>query len=104
MTNDPVLHALIDLVQALEEGTAGAMGAAYTNAVNMIRERTAPGGDMQPEDGGITQALVQMARDNAIEECARLCEAQQWLYGGRSHSMMACQDCAQAIRKHGGQP
>ena len=26
----------------------------------------------RPEDGGITQALVQMARENAIEECARL--------------------------------
>ena len=28
----------------------------------------------RPEDGGITQALVQMARDNAIEECAALCD------------------------------
>ena len=28
----------------------------------------------QPEDGGITQALVQMARDNAIEECALIAD------------------------------
>ena len=29
---------------------------------------------LRPEDGGITQALVQMARENAIEECAQVAE------------------------------
>ena len=37
-------------------------------------------------------------RSAVIEECAKVCEGQQWLYGGRSHSMMACLDCAKAIR------
>ena len=39
------------------------------------------------------------AREAALK-CAEICERQQWLYGGRSHSMMACTDCAAAIRAY----
>lgn len=35
----------------------------------------------RPEDGGITQALVQMARDNAIAECAAACPKCGHCYG-----------------------
>jgi hypothetical protein len=46
MTHDPVLHALIDLVQAVEEGNA-IDEPAYQNAIKVIRERVAPGGESE---------------------------------------------------------
>lgn len=48
-------------------------------------------------DGGITQALVAMARANVIEECARVCDA-EW-QGTSSLCRSKCAgDLAKAIR------
>jgi hypothetical protein len=46
-TTDPVLHALVDLVQAVSkiEHTSAKLAISYKRAVDVIREYTAPGGD-----------------------------------------------------------
>ena len=59
---------------------------------------------LQPEDGGITQALVQMARDNAIEECAKVCDARYADWKDSPHDSieqehaMEAYSCAHDIR------
>lgn len=54
----------------------------------------------RPEDGGITQALVEMARTNAIEECAAVCDAKapEWRRNCGMNCESAARDCASAIR------
>lgn len=49
-----------------------------------------------PEDGGITQALVAMARENAIEECADLADQNLDHYSGTECTYRG--DVAEKIR------
>lgn len=46
MTHDPVMQALVDLVQTIERnrGTLSMPNLAYQNALKVIREHVAPGG------------------------------------------------------------
>jgi hypothetical protein len=46
------------------------------------------------DDGGITQALVAMARANAIEECAQVCDA-EW----QTSSSLTISKCAGELAK-----
>lgn len=50
----------------------------------------------RPEDGGITQALVEMARENAIEECADLADQNLDHYSGTECTYRG--DVAEKIR------
>jgi hypothetical protein len=51
-TTDPVLHALVDLVQALEagNGSISMWNPAYSHARQVIQEHVAPGGDRASRD------------------------------------------------------
>jgi hypothetical protein len=64
-------------------------------------ERWLQPGGIVPVDVPTTGALVrEILRLRApLETAALLCERQQWMYGGRAHSMAACRDCAEAIRQ-----
>lgn len=44
MTDNPILHALVDLVQAIEKGQGmiDVFDPAYGNALKLIRENTCP--------------------------------------------------------------
>jgi hypothetical protein len=61
-------------------------------------ERWLQPGGIVPVDVPTTGALVrEILRLRApLETAALLCERQQWMYGGRAHSMAACRDCADA--------
>jgi hypothetical protein len=52
MTQDPVLHALIDLCQAIAKKGPTVLSddakSAYARALDVIRENTAPGGERTP--------------------------------------------------------
>lgn len=65
MSTDPVLHALIDMCQAVEvQGMVGPATPAYENAMKVIRERTQPGGRLaSPEE---TRAKIQAAHDHLM--------------------------------------
>lgn len=69
MTQDPILHALIDMVQAVEtQGMVGPATPAYENALKVIRGRTAPGGASQPEGAQLERVARAIAREFGDEE------------------------------------
>lgn len=71
MTHDPVLHALVDLVEAIRKGPSD-LEPAYGQALKVIREHVAPGGERH----------AYVSREAIIEEVATKIERAPLTYSG----------------------